>query len=319
MPPIVYRTHGPDRTGGGSLTRNLITDQTPETVLDVNAGAVWAFNAVEGLGVAAAAGESIWYFPGDLERQYMLSEWKFITSAAGRYMGMVARASTPGAGALGYYILGINSNNFLSIVSVTGAGDAVLGAVAITAMVENEIFRLQARVIASYAANTQDIAVEHISHGKVSNTPGAAAYNLAAIADPCFLDLKVDGGATQTVTFAAADAIIVANGTLAALTPLGVALVIMNQIAGVRAWVPAATTATVIATNTWGPSGSIDIEVAAADDANAVLGYPLAAGAGAVVQNRLASNARIRGFNGVIGGRSGNTAGWVRSYAISGA
>jgi hypothetical protein len=317
MPPILKMTHGPQHYGP-AITRSLVTDQTGENLLDVNGGAVWAFDVAEGLGVDPAAGESMWFVPGDLQRQYMLSEWKFISSAAGRYMGMLSRGSIPGAGTIGYYLLGVESNDFLSIVSVTGAGDAVLQAVNILAMDENEIFRLQSWVITSYDGNTQDITIEHISHGKVSNAPGAAAYNLGAIADPCFLDLKVDGGVTQTVTFASGDAIIIANGTLAALTPLGVALVIMDQIAGVRAWVPAGTTATVIATDTWGNAGSIDIEVAAADDANATLGYPLVLGAGAVIQNRIADNDRIRGFSGLIGGHGGNTAQWVRSFAISG-
>lgn len=316
MPPIIKNMHGPWRYGP-SITRNLITDQTPETIIDVNGGAVWAFNVLEGLGVAPAGAQSLWYFPGDLQRQYMLSEWRYVSSAAGRYMGMVARAATPGAGTLGYYLLGVQNSNTVRIVGVTGAGDAVLATAAIPALELTEIFRLQAWVLTNYGANTQNIILEQLSRARVSNTPGAANYNLAAIGDPCNFNLDIDGGVTQTITFSSLDAIVIANGGLGALTNVGVAAVLNDQMVGGYAMVPTGATYVVIYTNTWASSGAIDID-AVVLDANAAFGFPVVEATGSATQVRVLNNDRIRGFSGVIGGHGGNTASWVRSFAISG-
>ena len=60
----------------------------------------------------------------------------------------------------------------------------------------------------------------------------AGAYNLNGIdgGNPVTLTVKVDGGITQTITFASTDAIIVGNGGFAALTAAGAAHVINSQI-----------------------------------------------------------------------------------------
>lgn len=61
----------------------------------------------------------------------------------------------------------------------------------------------------------------------------AGPYNLNAIdaGNPTYLTLQIDGGVVQTITFAAADPIIVANGGYGALTAVGAAHVINSQLA----------------------------------------------------------------------------------------
>lgn len=318
MPPIRInkhaQNHGQDRYGP-AISRDLIAVQTLENLAEVAGAGLWGFNASEGLGVGAAAAESRWYFPGDLRRQHMFSEWKFISSAAGRYMGMLARASAPGAGSIGYYLLGIKNNTTVALSTVTGAGTTDLATAAITALEENELFRLESWVLTSYAGNAQTLILDHISQGKASNSPGAANYDLTLVADPCFLDVKVDGGTVQVITFASTDPLIAAFN---AVTNAEVAAVINSQIVGARAWVPAAATYVVIATNTWGNAGSVDVDAAPVDDANTVLGFSLVAGAGTSVQVASSDNSRLRGFSGLIGGHVGNTAQWARSFSLDG-
>jgi phage tail sheath protein FI len=80
------------------------------------------------------------------------------------------------------------------------------------------------------AQTDQDVTIVGVQALVTSGNAGA--YNLNAIdgGNPVLLTLKVDGGITQTITFASTDAIIVANGGFSALTAAGAAHVINSQI-----------------------------------------------------------------------------------------
>jgi hypothetical protein len=250
----------------------------------------------------------------------MSTNWKYISSAAGRYFGMMARASAPGAGTLGFYLLGIKTTNTLVIAEVTGAGTTDLATAAINNLAAQDLINLEAWIITSYDGNTQNIVLNYNYHATVTTNPPAAAYNLAAVFDPCSIDVTVDGGAPHTVTFASGDPIVVANGGFGALTNAGVAEVINSQISafGATAFVPAGTQQTSITTNTPGSTGRILVSAGAPDDANSVLLFPTSVRINGNVQARVANNNRLHGFSGLTGGRGGNTAQWARSFRVDG-
>jgi hypothetical protein len=280
--------------------------------VDPTGAPVWGFSAVEGLGVAAAAGaQTLLVSPGGSVSQKVTSDWKVITNAGAADFGMVGRWKNA---ATGFYFARLRGLNSFRLSEWNGAVLSDLGTQAVTAVVENEILRISLE--ASVGAS-QSLVANYSSRAKVSNTPGAAAYNLTLVADPCTLRLVVDG-VNRDVVFASGDALVVANGGLAALTNAGVAAVINNQFGTVcRAWVPAATTFVIVSSLAYGTSGSMAVGVAPANNANAQLVFPVAA---AVLGDAFKLNAfdatLPTGFWGICGGFSGNSACWCRNYTV---
>jgi phage tail sheath protein FI len=80
-------------------------------------------------------------------------------------------------------------------------------------------------------SNTTNVDFQGIQAETDNTASAAATYNLNGIAAGAdtTITLRVDGGIVQTITFSSTDAIVIANGGYAALTPAGVAHVINDQ------------------------------------------------------------------------------------------
>lgn len=338
MPPILPYRHG-QSTGAGSIgglsptapvvhTRNFITDQTWHLLVGPIGSTLWNFvaGADGGFGSLATAASSFWYFPGSLPRQKQTWEWQFNAAAAGGSYGGMSRlnyhsTTDPSGGAIttiGYYFTRIRNGDTFYISRIDNAGVTNLVTQALAAaMYPLERHRTTMTCLYNPILGTQALRAEYIGRARISNTPGAANYNLAAIADPCYLRVSVDGVDTD-VEFASGDALVIANGGLGALTNAGVAAVINNQVATARAWVPTAATYVAISSLTWGALGTIAVEVPGTlDDANTALAYPVAAAtAGEYYALESADVNFLYGFNGARGGYTANTGCFLRSYTI---
>lgn len=106
--------------------------------------------------------------------------------------------------------------------------------------------------------------------------------NIAASAATT-LTLKIDGGIVQTITFDAADPIVIANGGYAALTAAGAAAVINSQIIGGEAGY--VTTQLTVYSDRFGSGSIVEITGGTANDAVDGFDFPLAAETGASGSN----------------------------------
>ena len=200
------------------------------------------------------------------------------------------------------------------------AGITDLATQAITALLPLERYRQTLTTRYDVVLGTQTLSAEYLGRARQTNSPGAANYNLAAIADPCYLRLEVDGVDTD-VEFASGDALVIANGGLGALTNAGVAAVINDQVATCRAWVPTAATYVAVSSLLWGSTGTIRAEVPGTlADANTALAFPTPGAAVAGEQFTITGtdNNFVQGFNGARGGYVANTACYLRSYTLEG-
>lgn len=334
MPPIFVSRHGQPSGGGvGGLpagtplvSRDFITDQTWRRLAGIIGGTLWTFAAGEGFGSAAAVGSSFWYFPGDLPNQRQTWEWKYNSHVATGAWGGLSRvnyhtSTDPGGGAIttvGYYFLRMRNNDSFRLSRVTDAGISDLGTAAVNALFEGEIYRQQLTTRYDTASGVQTLLAEYTGRARTANNPGAATYNLTAVADPCTLRVEADG-VDRDVTFASGDPLIAAFN---AVTNAEVAAVINAQIgAYVRAWVPAASTYVALSSLRFGASGSIRVVVPGVlDSANDALAFPLL-GPGNVGEYdalNAADNTFTVGFNGARGGYVANTSTYLRYYSLEG-
>lgn len=342
MPPIgsvLHNNHGRPGGAGGLggivsgtplLSRDFITDQTWHLMTSILGSTLWNFvaGADGGFGSAAGAGASFWYFPGGLPRQKQTWDFQYNTHAAGGAWGGLSRlnyhsSTDPSGGAIttiGYYFLRMRNNDSFRLSRVDNAGIADLATQAITALDALERYRQTLTILYNPALGTQSFSAQYLGRARTRNSPGAANYNLAAVADPCYLRVEVDG-VDVDVEFASGDALVVANGGLGALTNAGVAAVINDQVASARAWVPTGATYVDISSLLYGSSGTIRCRVPGIlDDANTVLAFPTPASAVAGEQFTLTAsdNTFVNGFNGARGGYVANTACFLRSYTLEG-
>jgi len=295
-------------------------------MVGVIGGTLWTFAVGEGFGSAAVAGASFWYFPGELPNQKQTWEWKYNAHTATGAWGGLTRvnyhsATDPGGGAIttiGYYFLRMRNDDSFRLSRITDAGITDLGTAAITTLYSGEIYRQTLTTRYDQSSGAQSLLAEYFGRARTSNAPGAAAYNLAAIADPCVLRVEADG-VNRDVTFASGDPLIAAFN---AVTNAEVADVINAQIgAYVRAWVPAAATYVAISSLLFGASGQVRIVAAAPlDDANTALAYALLGPGNVGEYHALASadNTFVMGFNGARGGYVADTSTYLRYYALEG-
>jgi hypothetical protein len=333
MPPITRILHGQSSGGVGGisagtplLSRDFITDQTWRRMAGILGSTLWTFTAGEGFGSAAAVASSFWYFPGDLPNQKQTWEWKYNSHTATGAWGGLTRlnyhsATDPSGGAIttvGYYFLRMRNNDSFRLSRVTDAGITDLGTAAVTTLFEGEIYRQYLTTRYDTSSGVQSLLAEYAGRARSSNTPGAAAYNLTAIADPCVLRVEADG-VNRDVTFASGDPLIAAFN---AVTNAEVAAVVNAQIGTyVRAWVPAASTYVALSSLRFGSSGSVRIVAAAPlDDANTALAFPLIGpgNVGEYLPLSAADNTFVVGFNGARGGYVATTSTYLRFYSLEG-
>lgn len=104
----------------------------------------------------------------------------------------------------------------------------------------------------------------------VNNSPGAATYNLSGIAAGAAttLGIAIDGGFTQTITFASTDPLI---SNYAAVTPEEVSDVINDQLIGGKA--DFSGNVVTVRSDTFGSNSSIQVSAGSPNDANSVISF----------------------------------------------